>query len=149
MHTRYLDEFRVGETFESRSASLTEAQIMDFALTWDPQPFHIDKQAAVKGQFGGIIASGFQTQALAFRLFYDLGLISKSNIIGLGVDEVRWSAPVYPDDSLRNILEVFEVNPSKSKPDRGILKLKHKIMNQNDEVVMTFITIKMLRRIAE
>jgi len=67
----------------------------------------------------------------------------------LGVDEVRWSAPVYPDDSLRNILEVFEVNPSKSKPDRGILKLKHKILNQNDEVVMTFITIKMLRRVAE
>ena len=66
---------------------------MDFALTWDPQPFHIDEQAAVKGQFGGIIASGFQTQALAFRLFYDLGLISKSNIIGLGVDEARWSAP--------------------------------------------------------
>jgi acyl dehydratase len=64
----------------------------------------------------------------------------------LGVDEVRWSAPVYPDDSLRNILEVFEVHPSKSKPDRGILKLKHKILNQNDEVVMTFITIKMLRR---
>ena len=67
----------------------------------------------------------------------------------MGVDEVRWSAPVYPDDSLRNILEVFEVNPSKTKPDRGILKLKHKILNQNDEVVMTLITIKMLRRVTE
>jgi acyl dehydratase len=67
----------------------------------------------------------------------------------LGVDEVRWSATVYPDDSLRNILKAFEVNPPKTKPDRGILKLKHKIMNQNDEVVMTFITIKMLRRVAE
>lgn len=66
MHTRYLGEFRVGEIFESRSESLTEAQIMDFALTWDPQPFHIDKQAAIKGQFGGIIVSGFQTQSLAF-----------------------------------------------------------------------------------
>lgn len=149
MHTRYLDDFTVGETFESRSASLTEAQIMDFALMWDPQPFHIDKQASIKGQFGGIIASGFQTQALAFRLFYDLGLIAKSNIIGLGVDEVRWPAPVYPDDSLRNCVEVLEVKPSKSKPDRGVLKLKHTMLNQTDVVVMTFITIKILKRTAE
>lgn len=146
MHTRYLDDFTVGETFESRSASLTEAQIMDFALMWDPQPFHIDKQASLKGIFGGIIASGFQTQALAFRLFYDLGLIVKSNIIGLGVDEVRWPAPVYPDDSLRNRVEVLEVTPSKSKPDRGVLKLKHTMLNQNDVVVLTFITIKILKR---
>ena len=80
---------------------------------------------------------------------FEAGIISKSNIIGLGVDQVRWSAPVFADDSLRNSLEVLEVSPSKSKPDRGILKLKHKILNQNDEVVMTFITIKMLRRVAE
>ena len=149
MHTRYLDDFTVGEIFVSRSASLTEAQIMDFALMWDPQPFHIDKKASLKGTFGGIIASGFQTQALAFRLFYDLGLIAKSNIIGLGVDEVRWPAPVYPDDNLRNRVEVFEVTPSKSKPNRGVLKLKHTMLNQNDIVVVTFITIKMLKRTAE
>jgi len=146
MHTKYLDDFRVGDLFESRSASLTEAQIMDFALTWDPQPFHIDKQAATKGQFGGIIASGFQTQALAFRLFYDLGLIAKSNIIGLGVDDARWPAPVKPDDALRNIVEVLEVKPSSSKPDRGVLKLAHKVVNQDDVVVMTFTTLKILRR---
>lgn len=146
MHTRYLDDFTVGETFESRSASLTEAQIMDFALTWDPQPFHIDKQAAQTGQFGGIIASGFQTQALAFRLFYDLGLIAKSNIIGLGVDDARWPAPVRPDDALRNRVEVLEIKPSSSKPDRGVLKLGHTVLNQDDVVVMTFTTIKILRR---
>ncbi len=146
MHTRYLDDFSVGETFESRSASLTEAQIMDFALTWDPQPFHIDKQAALKGQFGGIIASGFHTQALAFRLFYDLGLIAKSNVIGLGVDDARWPAPVRPDDALRNIVEVVEIKPSSSKPDRGVLKLAHKVVNQNDVVVMTFTTLKILKR---
>jgi len=146
MHTRYLDDFTVGETFESRSASLTEGQIMDFALTWDPQPFHIDKQAATNGQFGGIIASGFQTQVLAFRLFYDLGLIAKSNMIGLGVDDARWPAPVRPDDALRNIVEVLEIKPSSSKPDRGVLKLAHKVVNQDDVVVMTFTTIKILRR---
>ncbi|NQV98415.1 MAG: MaoC family dehydratase [Rhodospirillales bacterium] len=149
MHTRYLDDFKVGDRFESRSASLTEAQIMDFALTWDPQPFHIDKQAALKGAFGGIIASGFQTQALAFRLFYDLGLIAKSNIIGLGVDEARWPAPVRPDDALRNIVEVLEVKPSSSKPDRGVLKLGHTVVNQDDVTVMTFTTIKILKRHAD
>ncbi len=146
MHTRYLDDFSVGEIFESRSASLTEAQIMDFALTWDPQPFHIDKKAATSGQFGGIIASGFQTQALAFRLFYDLGLIAKSNIIGLGVDDARWPAPVRPDDALRNRVEVLEIKPSSSKPDRGVLKLGHTVLNQDDVVVMTFTTLKILRR---
>jgi acyl dehydratase len=149
MHTRYLDDFHIGETFESRSASLTEAQIMDFALTWDPQPFHIDKQAALKGPFGGIIASGFQTQALAFRLFYDLGLIAKSNIIGLGVDEARWPAPVRPDDALRVIVEVLEITPSSSKPDRGVLKLGYRVLNQDDVVVMTFTTIKILKRFAD
>lgn len=146
MHTRYLDEFTVGDTFESRAASLTEAQMMDFALTYDPQPFHIDKQAATHGQFGGIICSGFQTQALAFRLFYDLGLIAKSNMIGLGIDEARWPAPVYPDDALRNIVEVMEAKPSTSKPDRGVLKLAHKVVNQDDVVVMTFVTIKIIKR---
>lgn len=149
MHTRYLDDFTVGEIFESRSASLTEGQIMDFALTWDPQPFHIDKPASIEGPFGGIIASGFQTQVLAFRLFYDLGLIAKSNIIGLGVDEARWPAPVRPDDALRNIVEVVEIKPSSSKPDRGVLKLAHKVVNQDDVVVMTFTTIKILRRFPE
>ncbi len=149
MHTRYLDEFTVGDIFESRSASLTEAQIMDFALMWDPQPFHIDKQMATKGQFGGIIASGFQTQALAFRLFYDLGLIAKSNIIGLGVDEARWPAPVRPDDSLRNRVEVMEVKPSRSKPDRGVLKLSHTVLNQDDVVVMTFTTLKIVKRYSD
>lgn len=146
MHTKYLDDFHVGDTFESRSASLSEAQIMDFALTWDPQPFHIDKQAATNGQFGGIIASGFQTQALAFRLFYDMGLIAKSNMIGLGVDEARWPAPVRPDDALRNRVEVREVKPSSSKPDRGVLKLAHTVLNHDDVVVMTFTTVKILRR---
>lgn len=146
MHSRYLDDFTPGEIFESRSASLSEGQIMDFALTWDPQPFHIDKKASEKSQFGGIIASGFQTQVLAFRLFYDLGLISETNIIGLGVDEARWPAPVRPDDALRNIVEVMEVKPSSSKPDRGVLKLAHKVVNQDDLVVMTFTTIKLVKR---
>ena len=146
MHTRYLDDFEVGDRFESRSASLTEAQMMDFALTWDPQPFHIDKKASQEGQFGGIIASGFQTQALAFRLFYDLGLIAKSNMIGLGVDDARWPAPVRPDDALRNIVEVLYIKPSSSKPDRGVIKLGHTVINQDDVVVMTFTTIQIVRK---
>ena len=89
MHTRYYDEFRVGEIFVRKAANLTEVQIIDFALTWDSQLLGINKQEAVRGQFGGVIASDFLFQTLTFSLFYDLELISKSNIIGLGVNEVH------------------------------------------------------------
>ena len=98
MHTRWFEEFTVGETFESRGATLTESQIVDFALTYDPQRMHVNAAAAADGMFGGLIASGFQTLALGFRLFFDLGLIERSNIVGPGMDEVRWLAPVRPGD---------------------------------------------------
>ncbi len=146
MHTRYLEDFTVGETFETRSASLTESQIVDFAFTYDPQPIHIDLEAAREGPFGGLIASGFQTLAFSFRLFLDLGFFQKSNIAGPGLDEVRWTAPVRPGDTLRSVVTVIEARPSRSKPDRGSLRLGFKVLNQRDETVLTYQTVAILRR---
>ena len=149
MHSRFLDEFTVGEKFSSRKASLSEGQILDFAMMYDPQHMHIDHQAAESGPFGGIIASGFQTLSLSFRLFYDMGLVTQTNIIGVGMDEVRWTKPVYPKDALRVDAEGLEVRPSKSKPDRGTLRWQVSTRNHRDEIVMTAQLIMIVRRQTE
>jgi len=146
MHTRWFEDFRVGDRFESRGASLTEAQIVDFALAYDPQHMHVDIAAAKSGPFGGLIASGFQTLALSFRLFYDLGLLNRSNIVGPGLDEVRWIAPVRPGDTIRTVVEVLEVRPSRSRPDRGSVRLGFTVLNQRGETVLTYQAMTILRR---
>lgn len=146
MHTRWFEEFHVGDRFESRGATLTESQIVDFALTYDPQRMHIDAAAAGAGPFGGLIASGFQTLALGFRLFFDLGLVEKSNIVGPGMDEIRWVAPVKPGDTITSVVEVLEARESRSKPDRGTVRFGFTVGNQRGETVLTFQAITIIAR---
>ena len=146
MHTRWFEEFNVGDRFEARGATLTESQIVDFALTYDPQPMHVDAAAAGAGPFAGLIASGFQTLALSFRLFYDLGLTVGSNIVGPGLDEVRWTAPVKPGDTIRSVVEVIEARESRSRPDRGTVRFLLTVRNQRDEVAMTYQAITIIRK---
>src|SRR3546814_4588313 len=122
------------------------AQIVDCAMRYDPQPIHIDLEAAKDGPFGGLIASGFQTLALVFRLFLDRGFYEKSIIVGPGLDELRWTAPVRPGDTLRSLVEVLEVTPSRSKPDRGSIRLKFTTVNQKGETVMTLLASTILKR---
>ena len=146
MHTRWFEEFTVGETFETRGVTLTESQIVDFALTYDPQQMHVNAAAAAEGMFGGLIASGFQTLALSFRLFFDLGLVEKSNIVGPGMDEIRWLAPVKPGDTLKSVVEVLEARESRSKPDRGTVRFGFTALNQRGETVLTFQAITIIRK---
>ena len=146
MHTRWFEEFESGDKFESRGATLTESQIVDFALTYDPQQMHVDAAAAAGGAFGGLIASGVQTLALSFRLFFDLGLVARSNIVGPGMDEVRWLAPVRPGDTLKSVVEVLEVRESRSRPDRGTVRFGFTVKNQRDEVVLTYQALTIIRR---
>lgn len=146
MHTRWFEDFHVGDRFESRGASLTESQIVDFALAYDPQHMHVDIASATAGPFGGLIASGFQTLALSFRLFYDLGLLDRSNIVGPGMDEVRWVAPVRPGDTIRTVAEVLDVRPSRSRPDRGSVRFGFTVLNQKGETVLTYQAMTILRR---
>ncbi|MBT5108328.1 MAG: MaoC family dehydratase [Rhodospirillaceae bacterium] len=146
MHTLYFDDFSLGQTFTTRSATLTEGEVVDFALKYDPQPMHLDKHASSQGMFGGLIASGIQSLALSLRLFIDLGLTMKSNIVGPGIDELRWLAPVRPGDTIHSIVEVVETRISKSKPDRGSIRLSFSTRNQDGDVVMTYTSSMILRR---
>ena len=104
----YFDDFDIGQTFRSKGATLSEAQILDFPFTYDPQPFHLDVAAAREGPFGGLIASGFQTLAVAFRLFYQEKVINACSMGSPGMDHLRWLAPVRPGDTLFVRAEVLE-----------------------------------------
>ena len=134
---KYLDDLSVGDTLESGRITLTEGAIIDFALTHDPQPFHVNKVAATESIFGGLIASGFQTIALTFRLFRDTGVLNGTNLGGHGMDEVRWLAPVFPGDTLHACVAVEVLTPSRSKPDRGTVRFRYRTYNQNDVEVLS------------
>ncbi|MGF1595026.1 MAG: MaoC family dehydratase [Kiloniellaceae bacterium] len=146
MQDLYFDDFEPGQIFHSKGVTLSESQILDFALLYDPQPFHLDREAAAAGPFNGLIASGFQTLALAFRIFYQAGVINACSMGSPGLDELRWLRPVRPGDTLSVNATVREKRPSSSKPDRGTLIMDYVVANQNDEPVMTFTAIHILAR---
>ncbi|MBL8839770.1 MAG: MaoC family dehydratase [Alphaproteobacteria bacterium] len=142
----YLDDFKPGDRFEGRGYTFTESEIIDFALRYDPQPIHIDVEAAKAGPFGGLIASGFQSLAITFRLIYQTGWFSSASLGGPGMDNLRWHKPVRPGDTLRAFADVKEVRPSKSKPDRGLLIYELSAVNQSGETVMTATLMSFLKR---
>jgi acyl dehydratase len=143
---RLFDDFELGDRFASDGMTMTEAAILDFAQRFDPQPFHLDVEAAKTSPYGGIIASGLHTFAVGFRLFLDARIIHSASMGSPGIDELRWTAPVRPGDTLRTEAEVVEMRPSSSKPDRGTLRMRYAVKNQKGEDVMTFTAIHILRR---
>ena len=149
MQALYFDDFEPGQIFHSRGVTLSESQILDFALLYDPQPFHLDKEAAAEGPFNGLIASGFQTLAVAFRIFYQANVINACSMGSPGLDNLRWIRPVRPGDTLKVVAKVREKRPSSSKPDRGTLIMDYTVTNQVDEAVMTFTAIHILARTAD
>lgn len=146
MDTRYLDDLQPGQTFKTNGFTLTEAEIINFAWQYDPQPFHLDLDHAEQSPYKGLIASGFQSLLLCFRLFIQTGVLQQSSIGSPGIDELRWLAPVRPGDTLHCAVEVLEVRPSSSKPDRGIARLKYRAVNQNGEAVLSMIINHLLLR---
>jgi len=146
MDVRYFDEFAVGDRFKTEARTLGEAEMLAFANAYDPQPFHIDPAAARASIYGGLIASGFQTLALGFRLVIDTGIFLGSSLGSPGFDEVRWLKPVRAGDTLRVEAEVVELRPSRSKPDRGILRVAYTYFNQRDETVLTVLAMHLLAR---
>jgi acyl dehydratase len=146
MTDRYFDDFAVGESFETRGVTLTESGIIDFAMSYDPQPFHIDVEAARRSNYGGLIASGFQTLALGFRMVLETGIFRACSMGSPGFDELRWRRPVRPGDTLHVESEVMEKKPSSSRPDRGILRMAYRIKNQKGEEVLTFLSMHLLKR---
>lgn len=142
----YFEDFEPGQRFETRGATLSEAQILDFAWQHDPQPIHVDKIAAEQGPYGGIIASGFQTLTVAFRLIWQEKIINAASMGAPGIDEMRWPSPVRPGDTIHVEGEVLECRPSQSKPDRGWVTIAYTVKAQDGRTVMTFRTPHILRR---
>lgn len=141
----FFEDFSVGQRFATPGKTVTEAEIIQFAMTYDPQPFHIDREAARDSAFGGLIASGFQTFATAFRLFHMTGTIGEASLGSPGCDELRWHAPVRADDTLTVTAEVVEVRGSRSKPDRGIVRIRHQMHDQHGRLVLSYIGIHLIR----
>lgn len=141
------EDMTVGQNFDlDATYQVSRDEIIEFAGKYDPQPFHTDESAASKTMYGGLIASGWHTSAISMRLLCD-GFLNHSTGIGSpGVDEIRWIRPVRPGDTLSASFEILDVKPSRSKPDRGSIKIKLLLTNQKDEVVMTMQAITMMRR---
>jgi acyl dehydratase len=135
MAERYLEDFAVGQTFGSGRFVVEEARIKTFAAEFDPQPFHLDAEAARRSLFGGLAASGWHTAALTMRLLVESDIKPVGGIIGAGFDELRWPRPVRPGDELRVESEVLEVRPSKSRPEQGMIKVRTTTLNQKGEPV--------------
>jgi acyl dehydratase len=135
MTERYLEDFTPGQTYTSGRLRIDAEQIKAFAADFDPQPFHLDAEAARKSLFGGLAASGWHTAALTMRLLVDGELRPAGGIVGAGFDEFRWPRPVYPGDELHVESEVLEVRPSKTRPEQGIIKVRTTTLNQNGEAV--------------
>ena len=143
---RYFDDFAPGERFETAGTTLTESMLLDFAYRYDPQPFHLDVHAARQSVYEGLIASGFQTLVHAYRMFISQGVFAACSMGSPAMDEVRWAQPVRPGDTLRVAGAVREMRPSRSKPDRGFLRMDYRVLNQDDVAVMTFSITHMLAR---
>ena len=146
MTSHYFEDFRPGDTLTLGSRAVTEAEIIAFARDYDPQFFHTDPEAARHSAFGGLVASGWQSCGIFMRLVVD-GLLKESSALASpGVDEIRWLKPVRPDDVLSGRLTVLEATPSRSKPDRGLVKHACELSNQRGEVVMTMRTLGIFGR---
>ena len=146
MDTRFLDDLSPGQRFATGGLTFTEASIVEFAWRFDPQPFHLDAGAAAASPYGGLIASGFHSLSACFRLFIQTGVLRDSSIGSPGMDELRWLAPVRPGDTLHAEVEVVEVRPSSSKPDRGIARLRYQGINQRGEPVLRVDVLHLLKR---
>ncbi|MHA7679742.1 MaoC family dehydratase [Cupriavidus sp. PET2-C1] len=137
MSTLYFEDFAVGSKRELGSHLVTEEEILTFARQYDPQPFHIDKEAAQKSIYKNLISSGWMTCSIMMRLLVD-NMTSKAASMGSpGVDEIRWLKPVYAGDTLSVSLVVLDARASSSKPDRGVVHTQWEATNQRGELVCT------------
>ena len=132
---RYLEDFGVGQIYRSGGLTVDKDRIKTFAAEFDPQPFHLDDEAARGSIFRGLAASGWHTAALTMRLLVESELKPAGGIVGAGFDEFRWPLPVRPGDELSLESEILEVRPSRSRPDQGLVKVRTTTRNQNGDAV--------------
>jgi acyl dehydratase len=142
----YYEDLTVGQTFATGTFMVEPDMIKAFAAEFDPQPFHLDEDAARASLFGGLVASGWHTAALTMRLLVAGELQIAGGLIGLGAEEIRWPAPVRPGDALRVESEVLELRPSKSHPGRGLVRVRNTTRNQDSEPVMIMVVTMIVPR---
>lgn len=151
--TRYYEDLEVGDTYEVGSYTVEKSEMIEFAEQFDPQPFHVDEEAAKDSMFGELVASGLHTLCLSVRIFMtefvedeDGGL---ANMGGLGMDDLRWHEPVTPGDTLRIRVEVADKTPSDSRSDRGYVDFRRAVLNDDDETVLELVSHNIVRRRTE
>ena len=135
---RYWEDFHVGDVTELGPVMVTEDEIVEFATRFDPQPFHVDAEAARESPFGGLIASGWHTAAIYMGMFVRGVLQGTASLGSPGVEELRWTAPVRPGDTLRGRATITDVAPSSTNLGRGTIFGSHEVINQDGVVVMRF-----------
>lgn len=137
----YLNDLEIGQRWAGGPITLTEAEIIRFAEEFDPQPMHVDKEAAAAGRFGGLIASGWHVASRVMRDFVDTAPFGDTPMLGLKVDDLQWRTAVRPGDVLSITREVVDIGVSRSKPDRGVLTMRMTVTNQDGAVAMTFLNL--------
>jgi acyl dehydratase len=138
MTEQYFEDYAVGQTYNTGQHRIDKEQIVAFATQFDPQYYHLDEEAAKKSPFKGLAASGWHTAAITMRLMVDGEFKPAGGILGVGFDQLSWLKPVRPGDELHVKSEVLEVRPSKSRRDRGTVRVKNTTFNQNEEAVQSF-----------
>jgi acyl dehydratase len=136
--TRYYEDLEIGDTFETGDYTVTKEEIISFAEQFDPQPFHVDEQAAQDSMFGELVASGMHTLCISTRLFiteFVQGEEGIANMGGLGMDDLRWHAPVFPDDTLSLTIEVLDKAPLESRSDGGRVDFRLRVFNADGKVL--------------
>lgn len=144
MNERWFEDYVVGTMAEHGTVVVDEAELLDFGRRFDPQPFHVDAEAAARGPFGGLIASGWHTCALMMRLFAQEYLSEASSLGSPGVDELRWLRPVRPGDRLTLRTTVEEARRSRTKPDRGLVRTRVELREDDGGVVLSLTAMNLI-----
>ncbi len=142
----YFEDLAVGQTYGTGAVTVETEMIRAFAAEFDPQPFHLDEEAARDSLFGGLVASGWHTGALTMRLLVEGELQIAGGLIGMGAEELRWPRPVRPGDVLRVESKVLGLRPSGSRPDRGLVRVRNTTLNQHGEPVMVAVVSMIVPR---
>ena len=142
----YFEDFAVGQGYETSAVTLEQDDIVQFGKQYANLPYHTDPEAARKTTFAGLVAPGYQTAALTFGLFVDLGLFRASGMGSPGIDKLRWLKPVRPGDALHVSAEVIEVSPAQSTSGRNAVRFRYDTINQDGDKVMTVTSLHFLKR---
>lgn len=142
----YIDDFEPGVAYLSPPHEMTEREAIEFAARYDPQYFHLDAEAAKNSAFGGLVCGGFQTAVLTWALALRSGMFDHCPLAGIGIDELRWLAPVKPGDILRCRFTLLEWRPSSSRPGAAVSRMRYEVLNQDDTAVITLVMLQLMKR---